>query len=628
MRLPGVSPRVRRVLALLLLFLSVADGVGTLVFVYLWARTSPPDYTLFWLGMFLLLVPLWILVASTRVSALTTLAAITGLGVATYLPSFLRAPNRPVFGDAMAHYLSVEEVLRGRGLLASNPIVPIAADFPGLHTATAALVGLTGLPIWDVAVMVVAACHVATLLGIFAIVTTVSDDRRVACVAVLLYSISPEYLFFDSQFAYETLAVPLLIWAVALLLLAGRQSDVRLRRLLVSMACACGLACVVTHHLTSYVLTALLLGLAAASLRLAERPQFRTRAIVASVVAGAAAGWALLTGAPVLSYLGYFPRASFDAIGPIVDKLLGRQAHVVATKGAAAATTVTRSLFSGSTLPAYEHVAAYVVQVVALVAVGAGIWRVRHRLDAATVVLVVLALSFFVTLPLRLSAAGEAAAGRVATYQWIGIAVTGAFAVGRPRAGSTLGRARILALRAGSWLNGLVGPAALAVLGLFLVGNYASSVNAAELFPGPFQLASSDGRDTTPEAVRLSSWYLHHYGPGRVVVADGATERVFEAYAFARSGPGALPQWQLFYAASYSSAYLHSLARRMGVSAIVVDRRLVGTSGSDDGLLGYPPPGLGPVTAADLHALESLPWLRRSTSSPHYEVLTVDGGAR
>jgi hypothetical protein len=614
----SLSLQARRWAALTLLATIVVVGAALLTYVYHWAQSAPPHYDLFWVGMACMFVPLWLITLSSWFSEPTVLVSIVLIGLCSYFPAFLRAPSRPVFSDALGHYLSVENTLRTGNLFAPNPVVPMAAYYPGLHTLTAALVKLSGAPIWDVAVVLLALFHVSTLLGIYSITMALSESSRAPAVAATIYGLSPQFGFFDSQFAYESLAVPLLVWTVALLLYARKSDDTRWSRVLLSASAILGACCAITHHLTSYVLVAIVILIGLLQLSMGERRGARSSLGIGLVVGLFAIGWVLLTKAPVISYLGYFPRTAVDAIGPILSQLLGTTAATATTSA-----TATRSLFAASSLPLYERYAAFAVQVIAFVATAVAAWRFRLWRSGALFALTLLAFSYFLMLPLRLNLAGEQGSGRVQTFQWIGIAIIipiGLFA--RPWRRSV----RRHTLKKSQHLRKLHLPhplsVAIATVVVFvsLVGNYGSSVDAALRFPGAFQLGSGDGRDTPLEAVRLAERFLSAEGPDRRVVTDGATERIFQTYAYTQ-GLSSFPQWD-FFLSDYSSRQLQSLAYSGGINAIVIDDRVV-EGGGDFPTLGFPPTSHPPITTAGLDRLSSFSWLRVMYRTTHYTVLAV-----
>ena len=57
--------------------------------------------------------------------------------------------------------------------------------------------------------------HSAALLAVFAIARTVGASRTAAFVAGFVYALSPSYSFFDTQFSYESLGLPLALVGIA-----------------------------------------------------------------------------------------------------------------------------------------------------------------------------------------------------------------------------------------------------------------------------------------------------------------------------------------------------------------------------------------------------------------------------
>jgi hypothetical protein len=572
-----------------------------------------------------MLAPVWLFALAPGSSSRAVLGSVTALGVLTYVPAYLRAPNGPVFGDALGHYLSVADTLRTGNLYDANPIVPIAADYPGLHALTAALVTATGAPIWDVAVVLIALFHVSTLLGIFTIVKGLGGSDRAGAIAAVVYSISPLYIFFDAEFAYESLAIPFLVWTVALLLYAQRTQTTRLTVLTMAASTFVAACCVITHHLTSYELAVLVIAIGLCQLAVKEYRGAKLSLMLAGLTAISAVAWVMLTGAPILSYLGVFPRTAFDAIGPIFDKLVGTRP--TPTSRGLAAPGATRSLFGGSTLPEYERYAAYAVQVIAFVGTAIAAWRLRFSRSGTLIALTLLALTYFLLLPLRLSPAGEAGAGRVSTFQWIGIAVvTGlgvATAARRRRPSARHALPRVWARHGRLWRNRWLWIGATPLLFISLIGNYGASVNAAVRFPGMFQLNSTNGRDTTPEAVRLAHRFLALEGPNQHIASDSSTLLVFEAYAYAQ--PPGVVGWQ-FFVPGYTSAHLYQVARAYDINAIVVDDRIVEDGGENADLAGAPGNLYHlPITKQVLSRLSSFKWLHVLFVTQHYTVYQVVG---
>ena len=605
---------------------SLVAGLILLSVDYNWAAgASQPNYRVFWIAMALILMPIWIMALMDRLSSRLNLLAIALLGLATYFPSYLRAPTRPVFSDALGHFVAVEDTLRTGQLLPTDPVVPMAKYFPGLHVVVATIVRLTGVPIWDVAIGTIAIAHILTATGIYSLCSCCTPSRKACSIAAIVYCLSPQYVFFEGLFAYESLAFPLLIWTLIFTISAANATAPPVRRVYLVLSIAVGITCGLTHHLTSYVLAALLLTMATLCYLKRDLRRARSFLTVGSVLAASYVAWVLVTGAPVVAYLGYFPITAFHSLSPILQKVLGGGTRALNTT--TGGVSATRTLFSGSTLPTYEKLAAYGAQVLALIVFLVGLWRLRRRLDGPVLAMALFGFSYFLLLPLRLSPAGEAGAGRAAAFQWIGIALIIGIGISvavtpshRWWDGRLATVRTILSRRPSSvpWR----GVGAVCLIFVTLVGSFGTSVNTAELFPGPFELDSSSGRDTPTDAVQLATDYLAKYGPDQRIVADASTERIFQTYAFAQ-GLGNFHQWKFFYSGLFSDQALAKLATTGRIDAIVIDNRIANSGFGQAVLLGYPPLGLPAITNGSLEHLSAQPWLTRIESLGPYEVFRV-----
>src|SRR5260370_16096108 len=159
-------------------------------------------------------IPLAGLVArrATTSSMRTTLLVLYGL--VSYAPKLLRNPAAPLYHDEYAHWRETYDILKTGKLFDPNPIIPIVARYPGLHAATAELVRITGLNIWHSATLLLLLLHVALVIGIAELAQALGFDDRVAALVAVFYSCNSSFMYFDTQYAYESLAITLVVWAL------------------------------------------------------------------------------------------------------------------------------------------------------------------------------------------------------------------------------------------------------------------------------------------------------------------------------------------------------------------------------------------------------------------------------
>lgn len=208
---------------------------------------------------------LWVLTAA-RLDRTTRNAAVICLGLTPTL--MWRAGNPLLFTgfDEQLHMRTLGDIISSHGLFQANPLLEVSPRYPGLE-ATTALLHQLGIP-------TMAAAYVVIILSRLALVTVLCDaveqstgSSRAGGLAVAVYAISPQFVFFNSQYAYQTVAIPLALAALNLIVRA-RLSDKPLP--LLGGATVCLFALAVTHHVTSF-LTAFFLFLWS----LAERGQMR-----------------------------------------------------------------------------------------------------------------------------------------------------------------------------------------------------------------------------------------------------------------------------------------------------------------------------------------------------------------
>ncbi|PRY15984.1 lipopolysaccharide biosynthesis protein [Kineococcus rhizosphaerae] len=239
----GLGPAL---LAIALGLLAMALAAGR-------ARTTGDDgglTQLLWeAGLVLIVAPAALLATWPRTSGTVRVWTAVTAAVALQLSRVVLYPTRFMFHDELLHANLLRQISDTGQLFGVNPLLPITAYYPGLEVATDGVGDLTGLSQHTSAVLLLLAARVVLSLAIVAVVTRLTRSHRAGAVAVVVYACNPQMLFFNSQFSYQTLALPLAVLTVALFASRRRGS---LRGLLLPLA-ALG-AVVITHHVTAVLL--------------------------------------------------------------------------------------------------------------------------------------------------------------------------------------------------------------------------------------------------------------------------------------------------------------------------------------------------------------------------------------
>ena len=56
--------------------------------------------------------------------------------------------------------------------------------------------------------------HVTLVLGIAALAESLGLSNRTASVVAIIYGLNSSFLYFDTQYAYESMAITLVVWAL------------------------------------------------------------------------------------------------------------------------------------------------------------------------------------------------------------------------------------------------------------------------------------------------------------------------------------------------------------------------------------------------------------------------------
>ena len=224
-------------------------------------------------------------------------AAVVCLGVVTTVQWRVSDPLLFTGLDEQLHLRTLRDILLSHSLFQPHPQLAVSSRYPGLEAVTAVFHQL-GLPVMIAAVAVVLAARVALVLALCDAVEQLTGSPRAGGLAVAAYSVSAQFIFFNSQFAYQTLALPLALAAVAFI---ARARWVDNPGPLFVGATVCLLAVAMTHHVTSFLTAAFLAVWTVAQRGRPARRRVFYGAIIAAVTTTM---WAIVQWSLLRAYLG------------------------------------------------------------------------------------------------------------------------------------------------------------------------------------------------------------------------------------------------------------------------------------------------------------------------------------
>ncbi len=539
-----------------ILSLSSACGLLLLALAFSAARmeatwASRAD-ALFWAGLLALFVPSATRLIGARASRYERIVIVALFGLGLYAVKWLQSPVSFTFHDEFIHWRTALDILQTGQLFNQNPVLPISALFPGLEIITTALSGLSGLSIFAAGVLVLAAARVVLVLGLYLLYEQIGGSARLAGLATLLYMVNPKLIYFDAQFSYESLALPLGILVLYVIARRMAASGMSRRGLTLAALLAVG-AMTVTHHLTTYAF-AVFLALWALMVALVERRDAKRAQVGPSGMAifmiVVSAVWLVYVAAMVVSYIA--PHV-YGAMHEVIKMIQGELAPRVLFRDQ-----------TGEVEPLWERVASLLATLLILLALPWGLYSVWRyfRTNATALTLALVTLVYPATLALRFTTAGGEASDRAAGTLFVAIAFVLAAAIIH---------ALNLPVARKFWVPAMLALVTVVFVGEIIVG---AGPRWARL-PGPY-LVGADARSVEPEGISAATWARSYLGTGNRIATDRINSLLMITYGEQRTVNHAqdnLDISPLFVAPGYGPAQ-RAIVEQGKVRYVVVDRRL------------------------------------------------------
>lgn len=509
--------------------------------------SSPLALPIYWIGIAEIVVPMAAYLAASWPRRRDRMIAVALLYLALFGVKALHSPLELTFFDELLHWRTALDILASGRLFEENALLPASPLFPGLEIVASALVMLGDLPLHLAGLIIVAAARVLLALALFLLFETVGRSARVAGIAVALYAGNPNFVYFGSQFAYESLALPLAAFA---LYLVTRLSRIGFPTWRLWVALVATLASVtVTHHVTSYVLLIFLVFWSTLAIAVPGPARQRLVLIPTVVLAGFVILWAGLVATVTVEYVA----------APVTR---GIQDLARLAGGEAPARQLFRSA-SGEVAPLFDQALGYSGVLLVLLGIPVGLWTLwrRETLDALLIALATPAIGYPATLALRFVSVGSELASRAVAFLFVGMVFV--LAVG---------------LVWSPWLRWTGSARRWLVTGfisiVFASGLVVGWPNWARL-PGPY-LVSADTRSIEAEGRAAADWTREALGPNNRLAADRINRLLQSAYGQQRIVHGLADGVELapvFQSDQFGPREIE-LLRRGRVRYLVVDRRL------------------------------------------------------
>jgi hypothetical protein len=445
----------------------------------------------FYLGLLLLVLPSGMRLVLPGADGRERMSLVALLALGLFLCKVVHDPLGFDGYDEFLHWRTAQDILATGTLFTPNTLLHVSPYYPGLELVTTALANVTGLQVFDAGMIAIAASRLVFLLSLFFFFAMVSSSTRVAGIACLVYMTNPHFLYFDAQFAYETLALPLA--ALVLYLLARRAHSGPARWAGLTLIAIVSLASVVvTHHVSSAMLAGFLVLWAVTGFVLRRRDRAHPGRMAVLLVTMIAT-WTLIVATVTIDYLGSAVTTTLSELVRLIAGDLSARSFFTAPTGVAA--------------PLWERLVGSGSAVVLLVLLPVGLYVVwtRYRSNPAVVALAIATLAYPATLAARLSPAAAQVSSRTPEFLYIAIGLVVALALARL---SFTGRRAIVQ-----------GAAVAVVMAVLLIGGVIVGLPGWGRLAGPY-LVSADGRSVESQGIAAAEWTRDVLGPDNVMVAD------------------------------------------------------------------------------------------------------------
>jgi hypothetical protein len=534
----GGFPAVAAIVAVGLAVCSVADALSR--------ATLAPSEWFFWLGVALIVAPVVYRLCSADASAGERLAIVCLFGLSLYAVKTMRDPFGFTMPDEFYHVYNAQQIALHHRLFQPDIGLPVTRSFPGLEGVTNALMSLTGMSPFGAGLIVVAAARLTLMVGLFVLFSRLSGSARVAGLGAAAYAGNSNFVLWGSQYAYESLALPLLVVLLALIAERKGLSDTE-RRMWALPVVLVMVSIVVTHHLTSYLMDLLLVVFVLIPLIARKRTDsikvwpFAALSLVLTI------GWLVVVASETVGY-----------ISPVVNHAFTETLKTLL--GESSPRTPFEAGHGTLGTPVSERIVAFAALGILFVALPFGllaVWR-RHRRDPMALVLCLGALGFFGVLGLRLAPSAWEVGNRMSEFLFIGLA----FVVGYAVVEHVLPRIR--------WR---ITPALVTILfAVVVVGGAVTGWPTDATLAAPTKIVAASGQDISSEAMTLGKWVGAHLAQGTFAAPESDSRTILV------SGDGSVltgPVANIDTILSTPGLLSSQLAtlRRRGVRYVVVDLR-------------------------------------------------------
>jgi zinc-ribbon domain len=582
-----------------------ALGVFSLAYAYTSARNGATQAEVFfWLGLLLIFVPSVVRLLSPGAARFERMSLLSSVSICFYLVSVLFSPLHVSSYDELLHWRTVNDILGSGHLFGENSLLPASPFYPGLEIVTSALSVLSGLSAFYSGVIVIGTARLVMILALFLLYEHLANSARMAGIATIIYMTNPHFIFFDAQFSYEALALPLAV--VVMFVLARPEAPGSGNRWKTPIAWIILGAVVVTHHMTDFIFDGLFILWTVTYQQRHKGPLLKS-SLAKTALFGVftSFAWMSLSGNPVVGYLSSYFSDAFDELAQVLTgNSRARQLF---------------SVYAGPPTPLWERamMASSVALILLFLPFGLlCLWQ-RYRSSALAAMFGIVSLFYPVSHVFRLTNFGSEIADRSAAFLYIPLAWVLALFI-----------TQFWPTRGLNWRQTSLLTCAISVV--FLGGFILGAGPPRELLPGPYAV-EADARSIEPEGIQAALWARSYLGPDNRVATDRTNSLLMSTYGDQRlvtSIEDNIDVTPIFFSPNLGP-YEESILQKGQIRYLVVDLRLSQAPPSVGFYFDPGEPGAfhysAPINVKALTKFNAIPQVNRLYDSGNIVIYDVGG---